>query len=98
MGSSRTLKLEACAPQKFSGCFRIPHFDVLPSQLVLGHFTRRDRGVKLRHPPPGLPLCNSCHDGREPCAPVRIGKEDRNEGRSRMSQCGSGACSDSTDR
>jgi hypothetical protein len=61
-------------------------------------FTRRDRGVKLPRHPPSLPLCNSFHDGRGPCAPGRSDREDRNEGRSRMSRCGSGACSDSTDR
>ncbi len=46
--------------------------------------------MKLRLRQPNPPPCNSFHDGREPCVPVRIGREDRNEGRSRMSRFGSG--------
>ena len=37
-------------------------------------------------------------EGRGPCAPGRIDREDRREGRSRKSQCGNGACSGSSDR
>jgi len=74
------------------------YLNVLPLQSAPWCFTRRDRGVKLPRHPPSLPLCNSFHDGRGPCAPGRIGREDRSEGRSRKSQCGSGACSGSSDR
>jgi hypothetical protein len=49
-------------------------------QSALSSFTRRNRGVKLRRHPPSLPLRNSFHGGRGPCAPGRIDREDRNEG------------------
>src|SRR6266478_241831 len=60
--------------------------------------TPRDRGVKLPHRQPNPPPYKSFHDGREPCVPVRIGREDKNEGRSRMSHCGSVVHPDSTDQ
>jgi hypothetical protein len=76
-------------PSKWeSGCHRIS----IERQPLI----RQDPGVKLPpHQSSPLPY-NSCRDGRGPCAPVRIGRRDKNEGRSRMSRFGTGACSDST--
>ena len=75
-----------------------PSFECSVFAVCTRCFTRRDRGVKLPRHPPSLPLCNSFHDGRGPCAPGRIGRENKSEGRSRKSQCGSGACLGSSGR
>jgi hypothetical protein len=63
-----------------------PSFECSVFAVCTRCFTRRDRGAKLPRHPPNLPLCNSFHDGRGPCAPGRSGREDRREGRSRKSQ------------
>ena len=45
-----------------------PSFECSVFAVCIRCFTRRDRGVKLPRHPPSLPLCNSFHDGRGPCA------------------------------
>jgi hypothetical protein len=87
-----------CAPQKFR---RVAHFPRSTMSLAVFRTalpTHRGRGVKSLPRQPSLPLYSSSHDGREPCAPVRIGRDGRSEGRSKMSRFDNGAGSDSTDR
>jgi len=60
--------------------------------------TRRGCGAPLPHCQPSLLQCKSSHYGREPCVSVQIGREDKNEARSRRFRFGSGAYSDSIDQ